>query len=105
MGARENKVEKYLDEQVKSIGGVTRKWVSPGHDGVMDRICFLNPEWFVEVKTWDGVQEDHQLREAMKLIEHGARVAIVYGNSGVDEFIKWVHTHHHTQPKVQVVFK
>lgn len=105
MGTRENKVEKYLDEQVTKLGGITRKWVSPGRDGVMDRICFLNPEWFVEVKTIDGVREPHQKREAMRLIACGARVAVVYGNEGVDKFINWLDYYKDTQPKYQVMFR
>jgi len=105
MGVRENKVETYLSQEVSKLGGTTRKWVSPGRDGVMDQICFLNPEWYVEVKTSDGVQELHQVREAMRLISHGARVAIVYGHQGVDEFIEWLGVNLHSQPAVQVVFK
>ncbi len=38
MGVIENKVEKYLDDGVKQLGGITRKWGSPGVDGVPDRI-------------------------------------------------------------------
>lgn len=105
MGVRENKVETYLDDEIIKLGGITRKWVSPGRDGVMDRICFLNPEWYVEVKTSDGVQTGVQHREAIRLIDHGARVAVVYGNEGVDKFIEWVKVHCDTQPKFQVVFK
>jgi len=44
MGVRENKVEKYLDKEVSKIGGITRKWVCPGRDGVPDRICFINAD-------------------------------------------------------------
>ena len=105
MGVRENKVEKYLDEQVTKLGGTTRKWVSPGRDGVMDRICFLNPEWYVEVKTSDGVLEDNQEREGQRLIDKGARVAIVYGNSGVDTFIHWVKKNKNLQLNWQVSFR
>lgn len=105
MGVRENKIENYLRECVIKLGGDTRKWVSPGHDGVMDQICFLNPEWYVEVKTRDGVQEPHQEREAIRLISYGARVALVYGHSGVDKFITWLEMNLHTQPPVQVIFR
>lgn len=105
MGTRENKVERYLDDQVKLLGGITRKWVCPYYDGVPDRICFLNPEWYVEVKTVDGVQELHQQREAQRLSDSGARVAIVYGHSGVDKFITMIKNNRHTQYKVQLVFK
>lgn len=109
MGVRENKVETYLDEQIeKHFNGITHKWVSPGHDGVPDRICFINPEWFVEVKTSDGVQFDTQKREAKRLIKHGARVAIVYGHEGVDEFIHWLKSTpsmKYIQQPVQLIFK
>jgi len=106
MGVRENKVETYLREQIKlHFNGDTRKWVSPGRDGVMDQICFINPEWYVEVKTVDGDHETHQKREAMRLIKLGARVAIVYGNEGVDKFIFWLKHYKNTQPQVQVIFR
>jgi len=106
MGTRENKVETYLRDEIKRVfDGDTRKWVSPGRDGVMDQICFINPEWYVEVKTTDGTHELNQKREAMRLINLGARVAVVWGHHGVDEFIKWLKTHREMQPKVQVIFK
>lgn len=106
MGVRENKVETYLRDQIKlHFNGDTRKWVSPGRDGVMDQICFINPEWFVEVKTIDGDHEDYQIREANRLIKLGARVAVVWGHAGVDKFIEWLKVNRHTQPLIQVVFK
>ena len=90
MGVRENKVERYLDSEVqKVLGGETRKWTSPGHDGVMDRIVFLQGGiiWFVEVKTVDGKRSPAQVREAEKLEFLGANVTTVHGKEGVDEFI------------------
>lgn len=106
MGIRENKVERYLKEQIKlHFNGDTRKWVSPGQDGVMDQICFINPEWYVEVKTTDGDHEEHQKREGRRLIKLGARVAVVYGDPGVDKFIEWLKFYKDTQPPVQVIFK
>lgn len=89
MGTRENKVEKYLDSEVKKLGGLTRKWVSPGRDGVPDRIVVVCGEvWFVEVKTSDGKLTPIQKREHDRLSEAGALVHTVYGESGVDEFIR-----------------
>jgi len=106
MGVRENKVERYLKEQIElHFGGATRKWVSPGRDGVMDQICFIDPVWFAEVKTTDGTHETHQKREADRLIKLGARVVVVYGNQGVDKFIEWLKSYKDTQPPVQVIFK
>jgi hypothetical protein len=90
MGVRERKVEKYLDKEVKKLGGITRKWVSPGRDGVPDRIVVLHDIWFVEVKTVDGELSDEQIREHDRLRAVGAKVCTVYGEAGVDDFINMV---------------
>jgi hypothetical protein len=88
MGVRENVVEGYLDEQVKLLGGITRKWVSPGRDGVPDRIVILNGVvWFVEVKTVGGGRSNVQIREHQRLRDNGANVCTVYGKEGVDRLI------------------
>ena len=87
MGARENKVEDYLDKRVTDLNGITRKWVSPGRDGVPDRIVIIDRVVFVEVKTDDGVLEAWQSREHARLRVAGATVTTVYGVRGVDEFI------------------
>lgn len=89
MGVRENKVERYLDKEVVKLGGLTRKWVSPGRDGVPDRIVILDGVvWFVEVKTIDGKLSIAQIREQQRLCDCGANVATVYGIAGVDMFIR-----------------
>jgi hypothetical protein len=91
MGVRENRVERYLDSEIMKLGGITRKWVSPGVNGVPDRIVIVNGlVWFVEVKTVDGVMSSWQVREIKRLNDHGAQATSVYGGVGVDEFIKVV---------------
>ena len=91
MGIRENKVEKFLDREFKKRGGLTRKWKSPGVDGVPDRICMLNGEvWMVEVKTVDGVVSPAQRREHDRLTEVGMTVRTVYGNPGVSVLMREV---------------
>lgn len=88
MGVREGKVEKYLDDQVTKLGGITRKWISPGRIGVPDRIIILRGNViFVEIKTDDGRLSDQQSREIARLLSHGAKVAVLYGRGGVDFFI------------------
>lgn len=50
---REKTVEQKLVAAVRGLGGICPKWVSPGFDGMPDRIVFL-PEakiGFVEVKA------------------------------------------------------
>lgn len=89
MGIRENKVETYLDQQVGEwLGGITRKWVSPGRVGVPDRIVLAQGRtWFVEIKTDDGKLSVPQEREIERLRAAGADVTVVYGHTGVDDFI------------------
>lgn len=53
MRGKEGRVENALVKAVRSRGGICPKWVSPGLDGVPDRIVML-PEGkigFVEVKA------------------------------------------------------
>jgi hypothetical protein len=88
MGVREAKVEKHLSNQVTALGGITRKWVSPGHI-VPDQLLFVFDQIFVvEVKTDDGGFEPGQLREQERLRKHGTNVCTVWGNTGVDQMIK-----------------
>lgn len=50
---REKEIEQKLINEVKKQGGICPKWVSPGFDGVPDRIVLL-PDGkiaFVEVKA------------------------------------------------------
>lgn len=88
MGVRENKVEKYLNKRVEEIGGITRKWVSPGRDGVPDRIVIIRGSViFVEVKTSDGKISTAQKREHERLQSEGAIVYTIYGEKGVDKLV------------------
>ena len=91
MGVRENKVERYLDSEIMKLGGITRKWVSPGVQGVPDRIVIINGQvYFVEVKTVDGHLSSWQEREIKRLVKHGVKALAVYGQDGVDEFVGMV---------------
>ena len=50
---REKTIERRLVQEVKRRGGICPKWVSPGFDGVPDRLVFLTGKHFglVEVKA------------------------------------------------------
>ena len=88
MGKRENSVEKFLDEEIVKIGGITRKWTSPGRSGVPDRIVIVEGlVTFVEVKTLDGKLSSDQEREHVRLKEAGAAVLTVYGRESVTAFV------------------
>jgi hypothetical protein len=53
VGMREKAIEQALVREVKRRGGLCLKWVSPGFDGVPDRLVFLSHRKFglVEVKA------------------------------------------------------
>lgn len=92
MGTRENKVERYLKQRVEEHGGISRKWVSPGHDGVPDQLVWMLgglciDTWLVEVKTEDGKYRKSQVREHFRLRNAGLNVRTVFGERGVDRFI------------------
>lgn len=82
----ESQVETYLRKQIELLGGICRKWTSPGHVGVPDRICLLpgGRVFFVEVKTDTGRLSTRQEREIEVMRGLGAEVHVVYGIEGVD---------------------
>ncbi len=95
MGVRENKIETYLDKQVKSkLKGMTRKWEN-NNFSVPDRIIIISTVVFhirmgvifTEVKTVDGELTSLQKREQKRLRDSTAIVCTVYGNTGVDKLI------------------
>lgn len=92
MGNPESSIERHLTERVKQLGGMTRKFISPGHAGVADRICFFpsGKVFFVEVKTNDGVETSVQKRERKRMLELGQRAIIVYGKTGVDQWLYFI---------------
>lgn len=60
----ESQIEKYLRKQTKARGGLCLKWVSPGFNGVPDRLVLL-PEGvvkFVELKAPGKVENSRQDR-------------------------------------------
>lgn len=48
----EKKIEEKLRDEVKKLGGMALKFVSPSHAGVFDRVVLLpgGKVWFVELK-------------------------------------------------------
>lgn len=93
MGTRENKVETYLKDRIKKVfNGQSRKWISPGHDGVHDQILFINglPPVFAEVKTADGKLSTVQKREHERLKDTGCvfNSVTVHGHAEVDALIE-----------------
>lgn len=85
---RESEIEKILTSEVKKLGGRAYKWVSPGNDGVPDRIViFRNGEpVFVELKSETGRLSPLQEVQIRRLAELGQQVEVVKGISGLADF-------------------
>ncbi|QNM07187.1 VRR-NUC domain-containing protein [Wansuia hejianensis] len=86
----EKEIERVLVEQVKRLGGRAYKWVSPGNDGVPDRIVILPGErpCFVELKTETGKLSRLQELQIGRLRKLGQDVRVLHGIQEVDAFLE-----------------
>lgn len=87
---REKEIEKVLAQEVKKLGGRAYKWVSPGNDGVPDRIVIFpnRAPVFVELKTERGRLSSLQRVQCKRLKELGQDVRVVYGIDGLSQFFQ-----------------
>lgn len=85
----EKEVEKFLVREVKKIGGVSFKFISPGNAGVPDRIVILptGKVVFVELKINKGKLTKLQEVQIKKISNLGADVRVLRGIEGVRKFI------------------
>lgn len=86
----EREIEKKLVDGVRKLGGRAYKFVSPGNDGVPDRIVILpgiSPV-FVELKTETGRLSSLQNVQIKKLKDLGQDVRILYGLEDVKRFLE-----------------
>lgn len=76
---REHQIEKRLVEEVRKRHGLCPKWVSPGLDGVPDRIILLpgGHMAFSELKAPGEKPRPLQLRRKAQLERLGFRVYII----------------------------
>ena len=86
----EKKVEQYLIQEIRKLGGLCYKWSSYNVRGVPDRVIFMpqGKVYFVEVKRLTGKVTLLQRHNFNAIRNLGTPVFVVYGISGVDEFIK-----------------
>lgn len=72
----EKSTERFLCREVKRLGGTAYKWVSPGCDGVPDRIVMLpgNHVFFVELKSEGRRSTDQQQQQQAKIAALGCTV-------------------------------
>ena len=86
---QEKEIEKILVQGVKALGGKAYKWVSPGNNGVPDRIVILprNVPVFVELKTESGSLTALQKVQIQKLESLGQKVRVLHGEEEVRDFL------------------
>lgn len=87
---RERELEKILRDEVRKLGGRAYKWVSPGNDGVPDRIVVFpeKPPVFVELKTETGRLSAIQAVQIRRLESLGQQVRVVRGIDGLSQFFQ-----------------
>ena len=87
----EKLLERKLREEVKKAGGKAMKFVSPGNNGVPDRIVL----WpggrfcFVELKSTGGKPTPIQKVVHEELRALGAHVWVIDSREGLDVFLKY----------------
>lgn len=92
---RERDIERRLRQEVGAMGGCFLKFVSPGQDGVPDRIAIF-PDGrlvFVELKTEVGRLSDIQRYQIAILRELHQQVCVVYGEDGAEGFLRDMRDH------------
>lgn len=77
----EKDIERWLGNQLKKLGCIYMKFVSPGNDGVPDRIVVLpgGSVIFVELKDKKGVLMANQKIQVARLRKQGALVFVITG--------------------------
>lgn len=87
---QESDIEKYLRVRVQAEGGRAYKWVSPGNNGVPDRIVMLPgaPDIFVELKAPGKKPTALQVIQHRMLRELGRTVWVIDSKEQVDGLIE-----------------
>lgn len=87
---KEQIIEKYLTHKIKCAGGKSYKWVSPGNNGVPDRIViFPNGKIvFVELKAPGKVPTAYQQLVHRELKRLNCEVVVIDSIEQIDELIK-----------------
>lgn len=86
----ERDIERKLGQELRRLGCLWYKWVSPGTVGVPDRIL-VRPDGsvsFVELKARYGTLSVQQRVRIREMREHGLDVRVVRGEEGARELLR-----------------
>jgi len=89
---REKQIEQKLVHKVKSAGGIAPKFVSPGFDGMPDRLLLFpgGRMAFAEVKAPGGKPRPLQIARHKLLTKLGFKVYVLDSLAEIDEIVKEV---------------
>lgn len=89
---KESTIESKLRDGVKRLGGRAYKFVSPGNDGVPDRLVVMPGRMpiFVELKTESGRLSQLQKVQIDRLKKLGQDVRVLYGMKEVEGFLQQI---------------
>lgn len=87
---KEKEIEAYLRTRISSFGGRAYKFISPGNDGVPDRLVCLpgGRAVFAELKAPGGKLRPLQSAQIRRLQDLGFPVLVIDSKAQVDELIE-----------------
>ena len=87
---REKEIESYLRDRIRRIGGKAYKFVSPGNNGVPDRLVCLpgGHAVFVELKAPGKAPRPIQIHQIGMLKQLGFRVEVDHRNEKIGKKIR-----------------
>lgn len=87
----EAKLESRFCREIKRMGGLCYKWVSPGCSGVPDRIViYRDTVWFIEFKSDRGRLSAQQEKIILDIEAQGCKVYVVFGEDGVQAMLNTI---------------
>lgn len=86
----ESRVERWVTDRIRRMGGRSYKWVSPGNEGVPDRIYLLpgGRIIFAELKAEKGRLSKLQEAQIRKIRSLGFTCEVIRGREGAEEFVR-----------------